>query len=129
MQIAASVKTKLHAFLEILYKTKGHIADTCSAVGISRRTFYSWRDKYPSFSDDVDAVFEHLVDDVELKLVNSVNSMDVPSIKFFLQAKGKTRGYGDDGKVVSVGGLKLVWENEVVQKTPKLPKKNRGAKG
>lgn len=97
--------TKTHAFqkraekskqyaLECLKKTYGNVSLTCEKVGLSRMTFYKWRSEDPEFNRQVEEINERTLDFVESKLLQGIQDGNVRLIMFYLNAKGKQRGYG-----------------------------------
>lgn len=78
---------------EVYEKKAGNISSTCTALGIDRNTFTSWRDKYPKLSQLLDDVDESLIDFSESKLLEQINTGNLTAIIFHLKTKGKKRGY------------------------------------
>lgn len=87
-------KTKFlkEQFLEV-YRRNLNISATCRAIGINRRTFYSWIEKDKKFREKVDEVFEELIDSVENSLYNLALSGNYNAITFILLNKGSSRGW------------------------------------
>jgi len=76
------------------YKKKGcNVSATCSAVGISRQTFYQYRKDDNVFKQELLDAEEAIIDNVETKLLSKINEGDTTSMIFFLKTKGKSRGY------------------------------------
>lgn len=77
-----------------IYEKKGcNITATCTALGISRKTFYEWREKKKKLAEGLEAAEESILDFAESKLVEHINNDDVQALIFFLRTKGKKRGY------------------------------------
>lgn len=77
-----------------IYEKKGcNITATCSALGISRKTFYEWKEKKKKLAEGLEAAEEAIIDFAESKLVEHINNDDVQALIFFLRTKGKKRGY------------------------------------
>ena len=77
-----------------IYEKKGcNITATCSALGISRRTFYEWKEKKKKLAEGLEAADESILDFAESKLVEHIQNDDVQALIFFLRTKGKKRGY------------------------------------
>ena len=77
-----------------IYEKKGcNITATCTALGISRKTFYEWKDKKKKLAEGLEAAEESIIDFAESKLVEHINNDDVQALIFFLRTKGKKRGY------------------------------------
>ena len=77
-----------------IYEKKGcNITATCDALGISRKTFYEWKDKKKKLAEGLEAADEAILDFAESKLVEHIQNDDVQALIFFLRTKGKKRGY------------------------------------
>lgn len=77
-----------------IYNKKGcNVTATCTSLGISRKTFYDWRNTRKGLSDALDEVDESVLDYAESKLVEHINNNDLQALIFFLRTKGKKRGY------------------------------------
>lgn len=77
-----------------IYEKKGcNITATCTALGISRKTFYEWKEKRKKLAEGLEAAEEAIIDFAESKLVEHINNDDVQALIFFLRTKGKKRGY------------------------------------
>lgn len=86
-------KTKKDA-LRILKANFGNVSMTCEQVGIARVTFYKWRSDDPDFDAEVEAINERTLDFVESKMMQGINEGNTRLIMFYLNCKGKKRGYG-----------------------------------
>ena len=80
-------------FIKAYAEQKGFISEVCKAVGISRQTFYRWKNKDKTFCEIVEDIEEGLIDFVESKLFTRIEKEDITAIIFFLKTKGKGRGY------------------------------------
>jgi len=77
-----------------IYEKKGcNITATCTALCISRKTFYEWKEKKKKLAEGLEAAEEAVIDFAESKLVEHINNNDVQALIFFLRTKGKKRGY------------------------------------
>lgn len=77
-----------------IYAKKGcNVMATCTALNMSRSTFYKWRDKYPKLKEMLEEAEESIIDFAESKLVEHINDGDTTALIFFLKTKGKKRGY------------------------------------
>lgn len=79
--------------LNIYQKKACNVSATCSAAGISRRTFYKWKEKDEKFREACEEGEESLIDFAESQLLQKVNDGDLTAIIFILKTKGKNRGY------------------------------------
>ena len=80
--------------LRILKSNFGNISMTCEQVGVSRQTFYKWRNDDAVFNEEVEAIQERTLDFVESKMIQGINDGNTRLIIFYLSCKGKKRGYG-----------------------------------
>ena len=86
-------------FLTLLGSQRGNITNTCEATGVSRQTYYDWREQDPKFRARLATVTEERIDMVEDALLLAIQSMDVTAIRYFLDAQAKSRGYGQASKL------------------------------
>lgn len=76
------------------YTKKGcNVSATCSALGISRQTFYVRKNSDPSLRERLEEAEESIIDFAESKLVEKIGEGDLTATIFFLKTKGKKRGY------------------------------------
>ncbi len=80
-------------FLKRFEETKGNVSISVKAAGISRRTYYDWREVDPIFYERVLEIIESSGDFVESKLLGKINSNDTTAIIFYCKTKLKNRGY------------------------------------
>ena len=78
--------------LAILRKNNGIVSVACEKVGISRATFYEWRQKDPKFDDAVHEINERTLDFVEAKLIDGIRAGNPKLIIFYLVNRGRSRG-------------------------------------
>lgn len=78
---------------EVYAKKAGNVSATCTALGINRNTFMTWRSKFEDLAQMLSEVDESLIDFSESKLLEKVNDGDLTAIIFHLKTKGKNRGY------------------------------------
>lgn len=79
--------------VEIMRDTLCNITEVCNAVGIDRKTFYTWKEKDPDFAAKIAACYEHRLDVAEAKLQEKIGEGSETSLIFFLKTQGKARGY------------------------------------
>lgn len=82
-----------NGFLEALERTGGIIAPACQNCGISRQTFYHWRDTDETFATRVQDIIEAQVDYVESQLMSRIAAGDTTATIFYLKTRGKNRGW------------------------------------
>lgn len=88
------IATQKELAIELLKKTFGNVSMTCEKVGISRVQFYEWRREDPAFNAEVDAINDRNLDFVESQLMRGIEEGNAKLIMFYLNAKGRARGYG-----------------------------------
>ncbi len=86
-------KFSVEKIAEIYSKKGGNITATCVALGITRKTFYSWKEKYAKLKEAISDVDESKLDFAESKLMEHIDSGDITALIFYLKTKGKSRGY------------------------------------
>ena len=89
----SNVDTKKKLMLEALEKSLGIITTACKAVGISRASHYQYMENDPEYAAKVNELTEVQLDFVESKLIERINKGDTVAIIFYLNNKGKSRGY------------------------------------
>ena len=72
----------------------GSIGLALKLTGVSRHVMTYWRNTDPAFNEDVMGAIEVTLDFAEAKLVGAIDEGDLNAIKYFLDARGKARGYG-----------------------------------
>jgi hypothetical protein len=93
-------------FVKLFFINHLKIQKTCDDVGVSRQTYYDWMLEDPNFKTAIEDKFEEIIDKCEGRLVELIDNGDLDCVKFWLNHKGKHRGWGkqDDngGTVVQV---------------------------
>lgn len=91
-----------------LAKYHGIVSDSCKEARISRETFYKWLHKDKKFAAEVEAVLDEALDFVESKMFQSIEAGDVRMIIFYLETKGKKRGYTKKVELAHQGNVQIV---------------------
>ncbi len=89
-----SVKDREY-FLVCLKDSAGIVGAACEQAGISRGTYYRWREDDEAFRERADDIIEGQVDFVENRLLKKIQEGDTTAIIFYLKTKGKKRGYSE----------------------------------
>ena len=105
---AAQTKKNKADFLIAYEASLGNISLAAKKVGIKRGTYYLWCNTDPEFKEACEEAIETQKDFVESQLMKSIRDGDAGSIKFYLQTKGRDRGYGDKIEVTGADGKDLV---------------------
>ena len=90
-------------FIEVFENKGGNINASCKAFGISRQTFYNWKNDDDEFASKIRDVQEGLIDFVESKLMENIKDNDTTSTIFYLKTKGKSRGYTERQEIEHQG--------------------------
>lgn len=99
-KIAAKIAQNKTDILEA-HETHGvNITEVCKAVGITRPTYYRYREEDPEFNSACEEACEAILDEAEQTLVdlmrNSNDKVRHDSAKTILTARAKKRGYGTE---------------------------------
>lgn len=94
------------ALITALQNNRGHIANACQVVGVTRQTYYNWKKEDEAFRDAVTENEEAVIDLVENKLMQNILQGDVTSIIFYLKTKGRNRGY-QEKQEIDISTLRL----------------------
>ena len=82
------------AIIEAMKKTYGVVAPAAKAAGVSRNTVMTWRKADPEFDAACNATLELGLDVAEDALMTAIKKGNVKAIQYYLNCKGKSRGYG-----------------------------------
>tara|TARA_R100001443_G_scaffold13007_1_gene22906 strand:- start:6440 stop:6835 length:396 start_codon:yes stop_codon:yes gene_type:complete len=88
--------------LEALEQTLGVVTPACKAVGISRSTFYKWKEEDPKFSEEVGKIIGLRLDFLENEMLRRIQNNSQGSntlLMYELNNRGRERGYGNDQKI------------------------------
>ena len=72
----------------------GICADVHRKLGISRRAFYNYRQKWPEVQQAIDDELQRGLDFAESQLLQLIAAKDFRAISFYLERKGRDRGWG-----------------------------------
>lgn len=111
-------------FLEALRKTMGNVSKACEKVGVSRQTFYNWKENDPEFLDGCLNVKASAIDMTESALLKQITEGNTTAIIFYLKTQAKDRGYGDQTQIEHSGGIAI--ERAPTRATVKITGKMAG---
>lgn len=117
---AAQIRVLKEEYLDALKLSAGLITQACKKVGIgSRNTIALWRRKDPKFDaackEAEKEACEMALDQAEGALMRNIQAGDTKAIRFYLQCKGKSRGYDLRQEIdlnATVTRPKVVFEDE-----------------
>ncbi len=87
------MKVSIKKIIEVYRKKGCNISATCAALGISRQSFYNYKDSSEKLREQIEEADEAILDFAESKLMEHIDNGDVTSLIFLLKTKGKKRGY------------------------------------
>ena len=94
-------KRPRHTKKEVLEACAGCLgikANVYRKLGIPRRTFYDYCQRWPEVQQAIDDELQHGLDFAESQLFSLINQKDFRAITFYLERKGADRGWGMVGK-------------------------------
>ena len=95
IELSNTLQLSQKRFIEVYFENNGNISKTCEDIGISRSTYYNWI-KEEDFKEQLNLIEDIKVDYVETKLFDLIDKGNVTAIIFYLNNKGKRRGYNID---------------------------------
>ena len=95
-------------FLEAYDRSLGNVSTACRAVGITRRTFYNWKNGNEGFRQCVEELDAYNLDFAETMLMKHIREGDTTSLIFYLKTKGRERGYVERVEATGANGSPLV---------------------
>lgn len=102
-----STKVAKLRFLEALVKSFGVISQAAILANVNRSTVYKWMETDKKFKAKVLDVEDIAIDFAETKMFEGINNGDALLIKFYLERKGKKRGYVRSTELTGANGEAL----------------------
>jgi len=81
-------------FLLALRESLGVVYGACKRTGVPRALYVKWLSEDRDFAEEAGAISEIALDYVESKALEEIRSGNARLIQFYLQTKGRSRGYG-----------------------------------
>ena len=100
--------------INALESSMGVITTACKKVGIHRSTFYKYYNEDKEFKQNVDDIGNVALDFAESKMFEEIQKGNSSLIKFYLERKGKRRGYVERQEITGFEGTKL-FEVEIIK--------------
>jgi len=94
--------------LKALEKTLGVVTSACQQVNISRSLFYKYLNEDSDFKEKVEDINDICLDFVETQLFKRIKEGSDSCIFYYLNNKGKKRGYNTKEVVERVEDLPVV---------------------
>lgn len=91
------MKTNKRTKEQILKEIKGSggiVSKIAQRLGINRKTLYNYRQKWPEIDEAIKEAEEDGLDLAENQLMNRVAMGDLKAIMYYLDNKGRRRGWG-----------------------------------
>lgn len=88
-----TIRQRKKAIIQLFPKKACNISATCTAIGISRKTFYTYLEKDKKFREAIEESQEAQIDNAESILQKKIMEEDTTSVIFYLKTKGRDRGY------------------------------------
>jgi len=82
------------SFLKAIVVHKGNISAACKAAGCSRSAYRRYMQNDVDFQNQIDDLIEGGIDYVEDKLLKAIDDGNITAIIYYLNNKGRARGYG-----------------------------------
>lgn len=114
--------------VQLYLKKSCNISATCSALNISRTTWYRWLKGDPELKQLINDSEQALLDNAETMLYKKVTEGDLTAIIFTLKTKGKNRGYTERVEFDDVVDTKVLTREEKIARARELEEKARKLK-
>lgn len=88
------VQLSLDNILEAIKDTGGIKTEVCKRLQCSRKTVYNYINKYPEVAEAFEEEEDKVLDMAESSLFALIQNGDTAAIFYYLNNKGKKRGYG-----------------------------------
>lgn len=85
--------------IEAIRQNRGLVYLAAHALGCSAKWIYERAKTNPKVQEAIEEATEVQLDVTEGKLIQAINRDDAWAIRFYLQTKGKSRGYGEEKKI------------------------------
>lgn len=84
---------KRRQLMEAYRKAMCNVTLTCKSLGVSRRTFYLWREADPGLAAELDDIKDEARDFIENALYKRIDAGDTTAIIFACKTMLRDRGY------------------------------------
>lgn len=91
--VKRSVENRQKRFLKAYIASGYNISEACRKVGVRRKTVTHWKYDDPEFANKMWEVEESITDFVESQMLKQIRNNNPAMIMWFLETKGKNRGY------------------------------------
>ena len=91
--VRRSLESRQKRFLKAYIASGYNISEACRKVGIQRFLVMQWKQADPEFANKMWEVEESITDFVESQMLKQIRNNNPAMIMWFLETKGKNRGY------------------------------------
>lgn len=106
---------KKQQVLRTLEQALGVVTTACRSAGISRDTFYRWKQEDEDFARQVQDINEIAIDFAESQLHQQIKDGNTSATIFYLKSKAKQRGYVERQEITGADGNKVDVTIEVLR--------------
>ena len=107
---------KKQQMIKVLKKTLGVLGPACDTVDITRQTHWRWMNEDESYRKKVEELEDVRLDFAESALFKNMKDGKEKSILYYLDTKGKSRGYVHGPQVhAHINGLEAMDDDEIKQ--------------
>jgi len=96
------------------FEESGNISASCECVGISRMTFYRWKDEDSDFAETFTDLQESVGDFVEDQLLMQIKAGETAATIFYCKTRLKNRGYVERIENEQVGDQKVIIHETII---------------
>jgi len=100
-------KNRQIVFLGFFKDLNFHVSNACLETGISRKTYYDWKNEGGWFAEQIEEMMERKLDNLEEHLYNQSEASNVTATIFALKTQAKERGYGDEAPAVKIDDITI----------------------
>ena len=100
--------------IEAIKEAQGYVTKASAVLGVSRKTFYNYLNKYVSAQEALEDARAARHEWVESKLMKLINDDNVAGIIFYLKTQGKHLGYVERQEIDHGGRINWVvdWDDD-----------------
>jgi len=88
-----SFEKRKQRFLKAYEANGFNVSDACRKTGVRRDVIYRWKKDDPEFANAMWEIEESIKDFVESQMIKQIRNNNPAMIMWFLETKGKNRGY------------------------------------
>lgn len=109
----SAVGRSLNAILKAIEGTGGIIVRIAEKLSVSRQAVYDYIDRYDEVRQAIQNEKDTILDVCEEGLFSMIYGGDFEAIKYYLERKGKCRGYGGKTDLGRVRMMKWAWTSPI----------------